>query len=353
MVQIKVLVVDDSALMRKIVSDIFSADTRFTVVDTARDGIDALEKMIKLNPDLITLDVEMPRLDGLQTLKEIVRRYKVPVIMLSSLTKRGSHVTMEALSIGAVDFIAKPDKLSAEGKTELQRELLLKAAFATSLRVQVGSLPIERPVKAAKFTLARQLGAKAVAIGASTGGPRALEAILLSLPSNLPAAVFVTQHMPPKFTQALAERLDKSAAIRIKEAEHGEPVQMGVVYLAPGNFHLEIAADRRIRLTQDPQVEHVRPSATVMMLSVAAVYGKDSVGVILTGMGKDGAAGMAEIKKHGGYTLAQDEATAVIFSMPRAAIQAGAVEQVLPLEKIAGAITALCGGDADGQRHEL
>ena len=185
MVQIKVLVVDDSALMRKIVSDIFSADTRFTVVDTARDGIDALEKMIKLNPDLITLDVEMPRLDGLQTLKEIVRRHKVPVIMLSSLTKRGSHVTMEALSIGAVDFIAKPDKLSSEGKTELQRELLLKAAVATSLRVQAGSLPIERPAMAAKLTLARQLGTtKAVAIGASTGGPRALEAILLSLPSN-------------------------------------------------------------------------------------------------------------------------------------------------------------------------
>jgi len=354
MVQIKVLVVDDSALMRKIVSDIFSADTRFTVVDTARDGIDALEKMIKLNPDLITLDVEMPRLDGLQTLKEIVRRHKVPVIMLSSLTKRGSHVTMEALSIGAVDFIAKPDKLSSEGKAELQRELLLKAAVATSLRVQAGSLPIERPAMAAKLTLARQLGTtKAVAIGASTGGPRALEAILLSLPSNLPATVFVTQHMPPKFTQALAERLDKSAAIRIKEAEDGEPVQTGVVYLAPGNFHLEIAADKRIRLTQYPPVEHVRPSVTVMMLSVAAVYGKDSVGVILTGMGKDGAAGMAEIKKHGGYTLAQDEATAVIFSMPRAAIQAGAVERVLPLEKIAGAITALCGGNADGQGHGL
>ncbi|MBS3886892.1 MAG: chemotaxis response regulator protein-glutamate methylesterase [Firmicutes bacterium] len=353
MEQIKVLVVDDSALMRKIVSDIFSADARFAVVDTARDGIDALEKMVKLNPDLITLDVEMPRLDGLQTLKEIVRRHKAPVIMLSSLTKRGSHVTMEALSIGAVDFIAKPDKLSTEGKAELQRELLLKAAVATSLRVQVAPLPAERPAMAVKPALSRQPGTKAVAIGASTGGPRALEAILLSLPGNLPATVFVTQHMPPKFTQALAERLNKSSAIRIKEAEDGEPVLTGVVYLAPGNFHMEITADKKIRLTQDPPVEHVRPSVTVMMLSVALVYGKESVGVILTGMGKDGAAGMAEIKKRGGHTLAQDEASAVIFSMPKAAIQAGTVERVLSLEEIAGAITALCGGNADGQGHGL
>ncbi|MBS4008985.1 MAG: chemotaxis response regulator protein-glutamate methylesterase [Clostridium sp.] len=353
MEQIKVLVVDDSALMRKIISDIFSADSRFAVVDTARDGIDALEKTIKLKPDLITLDVEMPRLDGLQTLKEIVRRHKVPVIMLSSLTKRGSHVTMEALSLGAVDFIAKPDKLSTEGRADLQAELLRKAAVAASLRVQVEPLQVVRAEMAIKPVLFRQQAVRAVAIGASTGGPRALEVILLSLPANLPAAVFVTQHMPPKFTLALAERLNKLSAIRIKEAEHGEPVQTGVVYLAPGNYHLEIAADRKIRLTQDPPVEHVRPSATVMMLSVASVYGKESVGVILTGMGKDGAAGMVEIKNCGGHTLAQDEASAVIFSMPKAAIQAGAVERVLPLAEIAKAVIALCGGSADGQGHGL
>lgn len=347
MAQIKVLVVDDSALMRKIVSDIFAADPRFTVVALARDGVDALEKLLKFKPDLVTLDVEMPRLDGLQTLKEIIRIHQVPVIMLSSLTKRGSQVTVEALSLEAVDFIAKQDLSCLDGKAALQKELLLKAAAAVQMNAQAAFLPFKPPNMVAKSAAARPLAVKAVAIGASTGGPRALEAVLLSLPGNLPATIFITQHMPPKFTQALAERLDKTAAIRIKEAQHGEPVQTGTAYVAPGDYHLEITADKTIRLTQAPPVEYVRPSATVMMLSVAAVYGKNSVGVILTGMGKDGAVGMVEIKGQGGHTLAQDEATAVIFSMPWAAIQTGAVERVLPLEKMAGAITALCGGSAD------
>lgn len=350
---IKVMVVDDSALMRRIVSDIFTADPRFSVVAVARDGVDALEKLTKVKPDLITMDVEMPRMDGLATLKEIVRIHHTPVIMLSSMTRKGSHVTVEALSLGAVDFITKQGKLYEETRQALEAELLQKAVTAAQASVQVKNLPGEQPETAAKAAQFGQFTPKAVVIGASTGGPRALETVLLNLPQNLPAAVFVTQHMPPNFTRALAERLDKVAAIRIKEAEHGEPVFPGTVYLAPGNYHMEVTAERTIRLTQDPPVEHVRPSANVMMVSVAQVYGKHTLGVILTGMGKDGAAGMVEIKKQGGSTLAQDEETSVIFSMPRAAIQAGAADRVLPLQRIAGAITALCGGNANGHSHGL
>ncbi|MCW3488710.1 protein-glutamate methylesterase/protein-glutamine glutaminase [Dethiobacter alkaliphilus] len=339
---VKVLVVDDSALMRRIVKDIFNADPRFQVVAIARDGVDALEKIIKFQPGLVTLDVEMPRLNGLETLKEIVRRFDIPVIMLSSLTQQGSQVTVEALSIGAVDFITKPELHHGNVKETLKEQLLTKAAVAAQVKVQSGPVPV-LPPKLVPQKPAVRSAAKVVAIGASTGGPRALEAVLLSLPQNLPAAVLVTQHMPPKFTKALADRLNKAAAIRVKEAEEGEPILAGVAYIAPGNFHLEVASDHTVRLTQDPPVQHVRPSATVMMLSAAAVYGKQMVGVILTGMGKDGADGMVEIKRQGGSVLAQDETTSAIFSMPRAAIQAGAADQVLPLEKIAAAITALCG----------
>lgn len=348
---IKVLVVDDSALLRRIVQDILSVDPRFTVVGTARDGIDALEKITKLTPDLITLDVEMPRMNGLQALKEIVRRFRIPVIMLSSLTKQGSAITVEALSLGAVDFIAKPALTHEASREVLKAELLQKAAAAIHMSVQVDPIPKRKITKISDSTL---YGAtKAVAIGASTGGPRALEAVLLSLPQNLPASVFVTQHMPPNFTRALAQRLDKSAPLQIKEAEHGEAVYAGVVYLAPGDYHMEVSLDKKIRLTQDPPVEHVRPSVTVMMNSVVAAYGRNTLGVVLTGMGKDGAEGMAEIKRQGGSTLAQDEATSVIFSMPRAAIQKGVADQVLPLNKIAGAIIALCGGSTDGLNHGL
>lgn len=340
---IRVLVVDDSALMRRIIKDIFSADPRFTVVATARDGIDALEKIAKFKPGLVTLDVEMPRMDGLATIKEIVRRFAIPVIMLSSLTQQGSRITMEALSLGAVDFITKPGGLYEDTKIRLEKELLEKAAAAAMSKINPKPILNVPQVKVRQRTVSRS-AKKAVAIGASTGGPRALEAVLLQLPHDLPAAVFVTQHMPPKFTRALAERLDKESAIRIKEAEHKEPVFAGCVYIAPGDYHMEVDANHCIVLTQDPPVEHVRPSVTVMMQSVACVYGEHTVAVILTGMGKDGAVGMQEIKRRGGHTLAQDEETSVIFSMPKAAISAGAADRVLPLDRIARAITDLCGG---------
>ncbi|MBS4032736.1 MAG: chemotaxis response regulator protein-glutamate methylesterase [Clostridiales bacterium] len=339
---VKVLIVDDSALMRRIIHDIMAGDPRFIVVGTARDGVDALEKMERLSPDLVTLDVEMPRMDGLDTLKEIMRRYGTPVIMLSSLTLHGSSVTMEALALGAVDFLPKPQNLGVETSKDLARELLAKAAAAAKIKTVTPS-PLRVAVKVPKKSSAHAVAPKVVAIGASTGGPRALEALVTELPHNLSAAVLITQHMPPKFTYALANRLNNIAAIRIKEAENGEPILTGVVYIAPGDYHLTVDGKHCVRLTQDLPVEHVRPSATVMMLSVAEIYHGNTIGVILTGMGKDGADGMMEIKRLGGRTLAQDEESSVIFSMPRASITAGIVDYVLPLSQIAGKISELCG----------
>jgi two-component system chemotaxis response regulator CheB len=350
MEKIKILVVDDSALMRRIVCDILESDSRFSVVGTARDGFEALEKIGKLTPQLVTLDVEMPRMDGLEALKEIVRLYRLPVIMLSSLTQRGSAVTVEALAYGAVDFVPKPDLNEVEGRSSMARELLQKAAAAACAHIV--SLPAaRRPV--APLPAAAQAARRVVAVAASTGGPRALELLLTTLPGDLAAAVLVTQHMPPVFTRALAERLDKHSALEIKEAENGEPLLAGRVYVAPGNFHLEVDSSRCVRLTQTAPVEYVRPSATVMMRTVAEVYRNNVLGVILTGMGKDGMEGMTAIKQQGGVTLAQDEATSVIFSMPRAAIQAGVVDRVLPLEELPGMVISLCRRSVDGSGFKL
>lgn len=346
----KVLVVDDSALIRRIVRDILESDPRFTVVGAARDGQDALEKIEKLAPQLVTLDVEMPRMGGLEALKEIIRLYRLPVIMLSSLTQRGSAVTVEALAHGAVDFVPKPDMTATDARNSLARELLQKAAAAAG--AQIIPLPAARrqPVSQPQAT---QAARRVVAVAASTGGPRALESIITALPGDLAAAVLVTQHMPPVFTKALAERLNKLSALEIKEAENGEPLLNGKVYVAPGNFHLEVDSRHCTRLTQSPPVEYVRPSATVMMRTVAEVYRSHALGVILTGMGKDGKEGIAAIKRQGGVTLAQDEATSVIFSMPKAAIQAGVVDRVLPLGELPGMVTALCRRSADGSGFRL
>lgn len=281
-----------------------------------------------------------------------MRHFPTPVLMLSSLSHRGNSVTMDALALGAVDFLPKPQHTTAEARETMARELLIKAVAAAKAKAITPST-LRSDVKAQKKSTVQAVAPKIVAIGASTGGPRALEMLLTELPYNLSAAVLVTQHMPPKFTLALANRLNSIASIRIKEAENGEPVLAGVVYIAPGDYHLTVDANQCVRLTQDPPVEHVRPSATVMMLSAAEVYKGNIIGVILTGMGKDGAEGMVEIKRLGGRTVAQDEASSVIFSMPRAAIAAGVVEYVLPLSQMAGKISELCGRSSNDGRQRL
>ncbi|UNC91780.1 protein-glutamate methylesterase/protein-glutamine glutaminase [Candidatus Contubernalis alkaliaceticus] len=350
MEQIKVLVVDDTALMRKIVSDIFGSSDEFQVVATARDGEDALKKIKRFKPDLITLDVEMPRMNGIEVLKVIMQDNPVPVIMLSSHTRRGSEITIEALSLGAVDFIPKPGYLSKDLKT-VGEELLHRARLAARAKnLKISPRDDQRqkrdlfavPSVSPRFK-SREGFKNVVAIGSSTGGPKALEHVLINLPGDFPAPLIITQHMPPGFTNALAQRLDKICDIQVKEGDRGDKLMAGTAYIAPGGYHMVVTRDGFVNLNQDPPVEHVRPSANVMIDSAVQVYGDIMIGVILTGMGKDGAEAMVNIKEKGGRTVVQDEATSVIYRMPRAVVELGAADYVLPLEDIPKALIRMVG----------
>lgn len=368
MAKTKVLVVDDSAFMRKVISDMISEDASLEVIGTARDGIDALEKVAKVRPDVVTLDVEMPRKDGLETLRDLMQTYPVPVVMLSSMTQSGAKATMEALALGAIDFIAKPSGPISLDIEKVQDELIRRIRTAALARIQLvervkdqPTLPRERP--ASRQVVPRQASSglvidapektptpprplvdgrglrpdTVIAIGSSTGGPRALETVISGFPPDLAAGVLVVQHMPAGFTRSMAERLDQICSIKVKEAEEGDRISAGVVYIAPGDYHMVVSSDGIIRLNQAPPVNYVRPSVDVTFLSLPAVYSKQLVGVILTGMGKDGAAGMAKIKAEGGVTIVQDERTSVIYSMPRAVVENGDADYVLPLDRIGDA----------------
>ncbi|HHU75569.1 MAG TPA: chemotaxis response regulator protein-glutamate methylesterase [Firmicutes bacterium] len=356
--KIKVLVVDDSAFMRKIIGDIIRSDSELEFVGVARNGEDAIAKKEALKPDVMTLDVEMPVLNGLETLKRIMKTGPLPIIMVSSHTREGEETTLEALSTGAVDFVAKPSLLKGEGLSELEAMLPQKIKAAARARLFDGSMlkrgPIGRDPIMEKVATAgigrvdsylreegtRHSGHPIVAIGASTGGPRALESILRGFPDDLPAAVMITQHMPAGFTESLARRLDRVSRIRVKEATGAENILPGWAYVAPGGYHLLVKAGQTM-LSSAPPVQHVRPSADVMMKSLAQYYGSNVIGVILTGMGKDGAEGMEHIKKNGGRTIVQDPSTAVISSMPQAAINNGAADAIIPLDRIADGVVRL------------
>ena len=351
--KVKVLIADDSAFMRIFLGDIIAGNSGLELVATARDGEDALLKIKKYKPDVVTLDVEMPRLNGVETLKRIMQENPLPVIMVSSFTRQESEITVETLALGAVDFVAKPFQFTDDFTREFKHELPLKITHAArahldhrqSYTVSVekkSSLSLRRkdaspspplsPMHAARFI---------VAIGASTGGPRSLEMVLKGLPADLPATAFITQHMPPGFTRSLAERLDKVCPVKVKEAAHGERIMESQAYLAPGGFHLLAEKRGVVSLSEDAPVNHVRPSADVMMESLAEAYGPSVVGIILTGMGRDGSDGMAMIKEKGGRTIVQDPATAVIPSMPQAVIQRGLADKIVPLEQIANTIELL------------
>lgn len=403
---IRVLIADDSAFMRKILTDFFKKQPDFEVAGTAINGKEAISKVLDLEPDLVTMDVNMPVMDGLNALAVIMEKKPTPVVMLSSLTQQGTEATVRALSLGAVDFISKAGGSISKLDT-IEDELLEKCRNAAKARVRklpyvpqkklgegkpVGASPsppvmkrVEMPVRqglklggaasippsqnsgngfgirrANPFLQARGKpqapapskvtpvtmtsmgngGRKLVAIGTSTGGPQALQQVITRLPGNLPCGVVVVQHMPAGFTKALADRLDSISQVSVKEAEDGDVIQAGHVYIAPGSHHLRVkeeGSSRKIILGQDPPVGNHRPAVNVMYDSVAFM-GKNLVAVIMTGMGCDGCEGMKKIKAAGGYSIAQDEPTCVVYGMPKAVVDAGLADEIKPVENIAQAI---------------
>jgi two-component system, chemotaxis family, protein-glutamate methylesterase/glutaminase len=352
MAAIRVLIVDDSAFMRKMVSDILGQKPEFEVVGTARNGQDGLEQARALRPDVITLDVEMPVLDGLATLAAIMKEQPTPVVMLSSLTAAGADTTMRALHLGAVDFVHKPSGAVSLDIGKVSDEITSKVAQAAraNLRGLSGSGSVSRMI-APRAEAARAAPAASVApaqsyravvaIGTSTGGPRALQEVIPRIPGDIPAALVIVQHMPPKFTKSLADRLDSMSQISVSEAEEGDILRPGHAFLAPGGYHMRVTKGNRIALSQEPPLWGVRPAADLMLESVALEYGPRAIGVIMTGMGHDGAAAMKLIKQRGGMTIAESEETCVIYGMPRAVVEAGAADHVLPLGDVAGRIAQL------------
>lgn len=338
--RIKVLVVDDSPLMRRIIHDVLVQDPEINVIGSARDGAEALKKAAELNPDVITLDIEMPVMDGISCLEKLQRQGSYGIIVLSGVTKAGTSATIRALELGAFDFIEKTaislDMTSGNKKNEIIDKI--KLAYRTLKKAEnLNKCSKNAALKMLPQTIQNDLK-YIVALGISTGGPRALSSIIPELPENLPAAVVIVQHMPPGFTRSLAERLNESSVITVKEAEDDDILEAGHVYIAPGDFHLTFADEgniTRIKLTQTPPVGSFRPSVDVMMTSLANSDANSVIGVIMTGMGSDGSKGLVELKKKkNAYIVAQDEATSIVFGMPRSAIELGIVDEIVPLGEI-------------------
>ena len=337
---IKVLIVDDSALIRKILTDILKLDSEISVVGTAKNGKEALEKIEILKPDIITLDIEMPLMDGLTTLKHIISKYDLPVIMISSLTIEGAELTLKALDEGAIDFLSKPTNIFSLSQNEIKNEIIEKIKVGAKSKVHIKQSVKIKSIPKPSFEnsiLESKKFSNIIAIGTSTGGPRALQSLLPEIPKDINASIVIVQHMPPKFTKSLAERLNSISNIKIKEAEDGDILLRGHGYIAPGDYHMEVvkAGDNLvIKLNQEPKVMGLRPTVDKMMESVSKIKGYSKIGVILTGMGSDGTKGIIEMKKNNSYTIAQDESTSVVFGMPKSAIATKSIDKVLPLEDI-------------------
>lgn len=337
---IKVLIVDDSAFMRKLLSDVFAAEHDFTVVDTARNGKDAADKVKWLKPDVITMDVEMPVMDGIKALEVIMKEFPTPVVMVSSLTRDGADATMRALELGAVDFVAKTAG-PISSVTSIKSEILAKCRAAAKVNVVRFAKYKEKQIVMVPSSVSAVNDDRIIAIGTSTGGPRALQEIITRLPGNLPCGIVIVQHMPPGFTKSLSDRLNSLSSINVKEAEHNDIIRPGLALVAPGDYHMTVAQEggkKLVKLNQSPPIGGHRPAVDPLFESVARCYGMRALGVILTGMGHDGAKGIQTIKKQQGYTIAEDQSTAVVFGMPKAAIEIGAIDKVLPLSGIAAEI---------------
>jgi len=349
MEKIKVLVVDDSALMRKLISEILMSDNKIEVVGTARDAYVAKEKIQKLNPDVLTLDVEMPKMDGLTFLEKLMRLHPMPVVMISSLTEKGADVTLDALALGAVDFVAKP-KLDLSASFEsCANEIIEKVKIASASRVRRLNRAPQKVDSSlsADVILEKTAGRKhfkttdtIIALGASTGGTEAIREVLEGMPASSPAIV-ITQHIPAQFSAPFAERMNKISKMTVKEAQDGDTILPGHVYIAPGDQHLLVVRDGaryQCKLSNGDPVNRHKPSVDVLFRSVAQNVGSNAVGVILTGMGKDGALGMNEMNGAGAVTIAQDEKSSVVWGMPGEAIRINAVTYIEPLKLVANRI---------------
>lgn len=355
----RVLVVDDSALVRKLLSEIINSQTDMVCAGTANDPLIAREMIRELNPDVLTLDVEMPKMDGIEFLSRLMRLRPMPVLMISTLTERGAEVTMRALELGAVDFVAKPRIGLTDGIKELSTQIVEKIRVAAVAKVAraapsaAASHSTSQPSAAAPLgTFGRLSTEKIICIGASTGGTEAIREVLTNMPADSPAIV-ITQHMPPGFTTSFAARLDTLCQINVKEASNGERVLPGHAYIAPGGkqFRLARSGANYLAVVEDGEpVNRHKPSVEVLFKSAASMAGRNAFGIMLTGMGNDGAQAMREMKDAGSYNYVQDEASCIVFGMPREAILHGAADEVLPLTAIAPALLGRLRGSTDRYR---
>lgn len=341
MEKIKVLIIDDSAVVRQALEKIFSSDPHIQVIGAAADPYIAAKKMQEIVPDVITLDIEMPRMDGLTFLGKLMKHHPMPVIIVSSLTRNGGKMALEAIEKGAVEVLGKPGEAYSVGDLGEQLADKIRAASRVNLtrrNTESAPRPADRPVVSSRAMT--ETTNKVIAIGASTGGTEAIKEVLTRLPANIPGIVIV-QHMPPKFTTAFAQRLNTLCSFEVKEASDGDTVRPGLALLAPGNYHMMLArsgARYYVKVVTGPMVHHQRPAVDVLFKSVARYAGANAAGVILTGMGKDGAEGLLEMKNAGSPTIGQDEDSCVVFGMPKEAIKVGAVDRIHNLYDIPGAI---------------
>ena len=346
--KVRVLIIDDSALVRQILAEGLARDPGIEVIDTANDPYMARDKIVQLQPDVLTLDVEMPRMDGVEFLRRLMPQYPLPVVMVSSLTQRGKQVTIDALEAGAVDFVAKPTSDVARGLQSMLLELRAKVKIASTANVahwksHRDAIPARRPLAASR-ALAESTD-KVIAIGASTGGTEAIKKVVTPFPANIPGVVIV-QHMPAGFTRMFAERLNQLCAAEVREAVTGDRVMPGRILIAPGGKHMRVVRSGGFYHVTCEAGENVNghcPSVDVLMHSVAEQVGGNAVGVMLTGMGGDGAGGMLAMRQAGARNIAQDEATSVVFGMPKVAYERGGAERLMPLDEIAPAVIKLLG----------
>lgn len=348
---VKVLIVDDSAFMRSALANMLSSDPEIQIVGSARDGLEAIEKVAQLKPDIVTMDVEMPRMDGIAALRHIMAHTPVPVIMVSSLTAEGAQITIEALEIGAVDFIPKNlsemslnilrlKEVLVDKIKQLAKKGVVRRAFRPAARPAAASTQAAAVSHVIRTTGDRRVGL--VAIGTSTGGPKALQEILPALPKEFPVPIVIAQHMPPNFTGPFAERLNQLSKLEVREAKEGDVLRPGLALIAPGGGHMRVSKKRTLEavvtISEDRENFIYRPSVDALMTSVAEYFPGRALGVILTGMGNDGLKGLTDLKKTGGRIFAQNEESCVVYGMPKAVVDAGIADKVLSIEEVAGEI---------------